>query len=91
MLVALRTMGYTKEQIVPHGFRATVRTLLDEELEYRIDWIEQQLGHVVRDTEGAAYNRTKHLKRRREMMQAWADYLDNLKAKAGSTRSRRSH
>ena len=65
-----------------HGFRAMARTLLDEVLEYRIDYIEQQLSHAVKDPNGRAYNRTKHLDRRREMMQAWADYLDGLKASA---------
>lgn len=78
--VALRTMGYTGEQMTAHGFRAMARTLLDEVLEYRIDYIEQQLSHAVKDPNGRAYNRTKHLDRRREMMQAWADYLDRLKA-----------
>ena len=62
-----------------HGFRAMARTLIDEELGYRIDWIEQQLAHTVRDALGRAYNRTKHLEGRKEMMQAWADYLDGLK------------
>jgi integrase len=77
---ALRTMGYDNETHTPHGFRAMARTLLDEVLSYRVDWIEQQLAHAVKDVNGRAYNRTKHLPQRREMMQAWADYLDNLKA-----------
>ena len=76
---ALRTIGYSNEVMVPHGFRAMARTLLDEVLEYRIEWIEQQLAHVVKDPNGRAYNRTKHLKQRAEMMQHWADYLDELK------------
>lgn len=76
---ALRDMGYSKEEITPHGFRAMARTLLDEVLGYRVDWIEQQLAHTVKDANGTAYNRTKHLKQRTEMMQTWADYLDNLK------------
>lgn len=80
--VALRTLGYTKEQMTPHGFRATARTLLDEVLGYRVDWIEHQLAHAVRDANGRAYNRTAHLKARAEMMQGWADYLDSLKASA---------
>ena len=62
-----------------HGFRATARTLLDEELGIRVDYIEQQLGHVVRDPLGRAYNRTTHLDKRIEMMQAWSDFLDSLK------------
>jgi len=77
--VALRTMGYNNETITPHGFRAMARTLLDEVLEYRIEWIECQLAHAVKDANGRAYNRTTYLKQRTEMMQRWADYLDELK------------
>ncbi len=78
---ALRDMGYSKDEVTPHGFRATARTLLDEVLGFRVDWIEQQLAHTVKDVNGRAYNRTKHLDQRIEMMQTWADYLDNLKTK----------
>lgn len=77
--VALRAMGYSNEQMTPHGFRAMARTLLDEALDYRIEWIEQQLAHTVKDPNGRAYNRTKHLAQRTEMMQRWADYLDELR------------
>tara|TARA_R100001163_G_C5050452_1_gene187335 strand:+ start:219 stop:1418 length:1200 start_codon:yes stop_codon:yes gene_type:complete len=77
--VALLTMGYTGKHMTAHGFRAMGRTLLDEVLGYRQDWIEQQLSHRVKDPNGRAYNRTKNLNGRREMMQAWADYLDELK------------
>jgi len=80
VLAALRTMGYTSEQVTPHGFRATARTILDEVLGFRVDYIEQQLAHAVKDANGRAYNRTKHLPERKDMMQAWADYLDQLKA-----------
>lgn len=80
VLVALRTMGFSKEQMTGHGFRATARTLLDEILNARVDLIEHQLGHAVRDPNGRAYNRTSHLPDRRKMMQQWADYLDQLKA-----------
>jgi len=55
------------------------RTVLDEVLEFEPHLIEQQLGHVVRDPNGRAYNRTKHLPQRTLMMQRWADYLDTLK------------
>jgi hypothetical protein len=61
------------------------RTLLDEELGYRIEWIECQLAHTVKDANGRAYNRTTYLKQRKEMMQRWADYLDNLKKEASNT------
>jgi integrase len=84
--VALRTIGYSKEQMTPHGFRAMARTILDEVLNYRVDYIEHQLAHAVKDANGRAYNRTSHLPERKKMMQGWADYLDNLKvqAKAGN-------
>ena len=78
LLAALRNLGYTKEQMTPHGFRATARTLLDEELNYPPHLIEHQLAHSVKDANGRAYNRTAHLPKRREMMQAWADYIDKL-------------
>ena len=55
------------------------RTLLDEELKYRVDYIEHQLAHAVKDPLGRAYNRTKHLSERVEMMQAWAEFLVYLK------------
>jgi integrase len=80
--MALRTLGYAKETMSAHGFRAMARTLLDEVLGFRVDWIEHQLAHAVKDPNGRAYNRTAHLKGRTEMMQAWADYLDKLKAEA---------
>ncbi|WP_290705713.1 integrase arm-type DNA-binding domain-containing protein [Amphritea sp.] len=80
--VALRTMGYSNDTMTAHGFRAMARTLLDEQLNYRVEWIEQQLAHAVKDANGRAYNRTKHLEQRTKMMQHWADYLDQLKAQA---------
>lgn len=80
--VALRTMGYGNDTMTPHGFRAMARTILDEVLNWRVDHIEHQLAHAVKDANGRAYNRTAHLDGRREMMQAWADYLDNLKLQA---------
>lgn len=79
VLSALRRMGYGKEDMSGHGFRATARTILEEVLGFRIELIEQQLAHKVADMHGRAYNRTKHLPERRKMMQAWADYLDQLK------------
>jgi len=81
---ALRTLGYDNETMTPHGFRAMARTILDEVLNYRVDYIEHQLAHAVKDANGRAYNRTSHLPERKKMMQGWADYLDNLKAQAKS-------
>lgn len=77
---ALRSLGYSNDQQTPHGFRATARTIMDEVLGYRVDLIEHQLAHAVKDANGTAYNRTKHLPARKEMMQGWADYLDQLRA-----------
>ncbi len=79
VLAALRRMGYGKDEMTGHGFRATARTLLDEVLHFRPDYIEHQLAHAVRDPNGRAYNRTAHLAERRKMMAAWADYLDTLR------------
>lgn len=79
VLVALRTMGFTNDEMTGHGFRAIFRTLGDEVLRFRIDLIEHQLAHTVRDPLGRAYNRTTHLEERTIMMQQWADYLDALK------------
>jgi Integrase len=77
---ALRRMGYGTDAMTAHGFRATARTILDEVLGYRVDYIEHQLAHAVKDPNGRAYNRTAHLPERRKMMQGWADYLDALRA-----------
>ncbi|MEI6207273.1 MAG: integrase arm-type DNA-binding domain-containing protein [Desulfuromonadales bacterium] len=76
---ALRRLGFGKDEVTGHGFRATARTILDEVLQVRPDYIEHQLAHAVRDPNGRAYNRTAHLDERRKMMQLWADYLDELK------------
>jgi integrase len=80
VLAAMRRMGIGKEEMCGHGFRAMARTILDEVLHVRPDIIEHQLGHVVRDPNGRAYNRTAFLPERRQMMQKWADYLDQLRA-----------
>jgi integrase len=80
LLAAMRSMEIPKETMSGHGFRAMARTILDEVLHVRPDFIEHQLAHAVRDPNGRAYNRTAHLAERREMMQQWADYLDELKA-----------
>ena len=82
ILAAMRRMGIGKEEMSGHGFRAMARTILDEVLGFRPDYIEHQLAHAVRDPNGRAYNRTAHLPERRKMMQEWANYLDKLKAGA---------
>jgi len=75
---AMRRIGFPKEVVTAHGFRATARTILDETLGIRPDFIEHQLAHSVRDPNGRAYNRTAHLAERKKMMQTWADYLESL-------------
>lgn len=79
MRQALMRLGYTSDEHTIHGFRATARTLLVEKLKYDEQLVEMQLGHRVRDMHGRAYNRTTFIEERTEMMQAWADYLDELK------------
>lgn len=78
---ALRNLGYTGEQVTGHGFRAMARTLLAEQ-GWKPDAIERQLAHKASGPLGAAYDRAQFLDERRRMMQAWADYLDALKADA---------
>ena len=76
---ALRRLGYTTEQMTAHGFRAMASTLLNEQ-SFPSDVIELQLAHAERNKVRAAYNRAQRLPERRKMMQAWADYLDGLRA-----------
>lgn len=79
ILAGLRRMGIGKDEMSGHGFRAMARTILDEVLGVRPDFIEHQLAHAVKDPNGRAYNRTAHLPERHKMMQQWADYLDKIK------------
>lgn len=79
ILAALRALGYAKDEMCGHGFRAMASTLLNE-AGWAADVIERQLAHAERNKVRAAYNRAQFLPERRKMMQAWADYLDALKA-----------
>ena len=79
LLNALRSMGFTKEQMTVHGFRSMASTLLNEQ-GYNRDWIERQLAHGDRDKIRATYNYAEYLPERRQMMQEWADYLDGLRS-----------
>ena len=81
ILAALRRMGYPKEEMTGHGFRSMASTLLHER-GWNHQVIERQLAHAERNAVSAAYNFAEHLPERRRMMQAWADYLDALKARA---------
>jgi integrase len=77
--MAIRRMGYGKEEMTAHGFRAMARTLIAERLGIDPLVIEPQLAHPVKDANGGAYNRTQYLDQRRDMMSKWADYLDQLR------------
>jgi integrase len=79
-LQALRSMGYTKEQMSAHGFRALASTNLNEQ-GWNRDVIELSLSHTEGNAVRAAYNHAEHLEERLEMMQAWADWLDGLRKK----------
>ncbi len=78
---ALRRLGYTSEEQTAHGFRTMGSTLLNEQ-GYPPDVIELQLARVERNKVRAAYNKAQRLPERRKMMQAWADYVDGLRAGA---------
>ena len=78
---ALRRMGYSKEEMTGHGFRAMASTILHEQ-GWPSDVIERQLAHTEGNSVKAAYNHAQHLPERQKMMQAWADYLDALKGGA---------
>lgn len=78
---ALRAMGYdTQEDITGHGFRATARTMIREYLGWDPDVIERHLAHVSDEELGGSYDRATFLAQRREMVQQWADFLDDLQA-----------
>ena len=96
VLAAYRRCGIPQDELVGHGWRATARSLIAENMEQLgltgPVWesmaeaiIEHQLAHIVRDVHGEAYNRTKFKNERRQMMQAWADYLDDIKRTSGAT------
>jgi integrase len=78
---ALRRLGYSKDEMTGHGFRSMASTCLNEH-GWHPDIIELQLAHAERNKVRAAYNKAQRLTERRKMMQAWADYLDGLRAGA---------
>ena len=79
ILSALRRMGFPKEEVTGHGFRATARTIAVEVLGVPAEVVEAQLAHAVGDALGRAYNRTQFVDQRRELMTKWSDYLDELR------------
>ena len=78
-IAALRRMGYAREEMCAHGFRAMASTLLNEQ-GYSADVIEKQLAHNPREKIRGIYNRAEYLPERRKMMQEWSDFLGQLKA-----------
>jgi len=86
---ALRRLGYTSDEMTGHGFRSLASTCLNEQ-GYHPDLIELQLAHAERNRVRAAYNKAQRLPERRKMMQAWADYLDGLRASANVVPLRRA-
>lgn len=86
LLGAIRRLGFENDEMCPHGFRSMASTMLNE-LGYNGDWIERQLAHVPRNIIRGIYNRAEYLPERRKMMQAWADYLDELRRKTREQQS----
>ena len=80
---ALRTLGFSADEVTGHGFRASARTMIVERLGIAESVVEAQLAHSVRDSLGRAYNRTEFMQERVRMMQQWADYLDTLRNAPG--------
>ena len=80
---ALRTLGFSADEVTGHGFRASARTMIVERLGIAESVVEAQLAHSVRDNLGRAYNRTEFMQERVRMMQQWADYLDTLRNAPG--------
>ena len=79
--VALRAMGYGNEDMTAHGFRAMASTTLYDSERFSRDSIERQLSHAEKNAVVAAYNHAEYLPQRREMMQWYADWLDQQKQK----------
>jgi len=77
-MAALRRMGYSKEKMTLHGFRAMASTRLNE-MNFRPDTIEAQLAHKCADEVRLAYNRADYMAERKDLVQKWADYLDELR------------
>ncbi len=78
---AMRRLGWTGDEMTPHGFRAMASTILDN-MGYKQEWIERQLAHDEANKVKAAYKRDLHLMympERKKMMQEWSDYLDSLR------------
>jgi integrase len=86
---ALRRLGYAKDEVTGHGFRATASSLLNESGRWHPDAIERQLAHIEGNVVRAAYARGEHWDERKLMMQWWADHLDQLRTSAEQTNARK--
>jgi len=84
LLAALRDLGYSKDEMSIHGFR-TIFSTLARENDFNPDHIEKQLAHKEQNAVVEAYDRSQYFEQRRVLMQAWADYLDGLRAQAGQS------
>lgn len=80
VLGALRRLGYTSDEMTGHGFRSMACTLLNEQ-GWNRDAIERQLAHAERSKVRASYNYAQYIPERQKMMQAWADYLQEITLK----------
>ena len=89
LTLALRSLGYAGNVMTVHGFRSMASTLLNEQQAWHPDAIERQLAHAPRNKVRATYNYAEHLPERRRMMQAWADYLDELREAARARKTKR--
>jgi len=87
---ALRGLGFSGEEMTAHGFRTTTKTELLE-LGYPLAWLEKMLAHAPKESHGRAYNRTEYRQQRHKMMQAWADYLDELRSETNVNKLRRKY
>jgi integrase len=83
--VALRRMGYSNDDMTPHGFRAMARTIMVEKLNMHPDVIEAQLAHGKSGPMGAAYDRAQFMDQRRKMMDEWANHLERLRVGVNTT------
>ncbi len=81
---ALRRLGYAKDEVTGHGFRATASSLLNESGKWHPDAIERQIAHIEGNSLRAAYARGEHWDERVSMMRWWADYLDQLRTPASA-------
>ncbi|ESK37324.1 hypothetical protein P256_02379 [Acinetobacter nectaris CIP 110549] len=76
--MAIRKMGYEKNELSSHGLRSTFSTILNESGLFQDNWIEAQLSHVDKNRTRASYNHAEYFTQRTEMMQWWGNYLSTV-------------